>query len=398
MNTLASRKPRRSLFPLPLPSVSRRAQVANLRELFIPTCAVGGSIGRCIHVMEHASLRSNDLPRCPPPATSGYHRRNQLRSSRAHGEQFTESRVRLRDRREAQDLMAAVTFIWAHAHRYHVDFNRPEIWGSSAEANLALEGEHTHQSAEVQAVVSRSGPYDFVGGLGDEGSVVPGQVADAEKYIGCSDPSEPTCLQTVESASPTSWVTAGIRPRSWPPPPISAPGAKSSIRPRLRNWPVISPRRGTRCTSISMPRASMFSPTPTPNHRILGPSSKPISSCLRCLVRCAENVPGWDPDHIHSQVKGRSHGADCRVRSYPGESHSGLEQRERHAQQHSPDQHRGVVPDRHDGTEPGIPNGAQSLVLTASAPRRSIGQPTPSCRSGGCRPHANSSTLGVPSL
>ncbi len=115
-----------------------------------------------------------------------------------------------------QDVMAAVSYVRAHARRFHVDPNRLGLWGSSAGANLALEAGleafQTTPSAQVKAVVGWSGPYDFVTGLPEEEPVVPLQVSYGYEYDGCSDLSNPTCLATTESASPTSWVTRGDPP------------------------------------------------------------------------------------------------------------------------------------------------------------------------------------------
>ncbi|HUY22052.1 MAG TPA: alpha/beta hydrolase [Acidimicrobiales bacterium] len=115
-----------------------------------------------------------------------------------------------------QDVMAAVSYVRAHARTFHVDPHRLGLWGSSAGAYLALESAleafQNEPSAQVKAVVGWSGPYDFVTGFPEEEPVVPLQVSYGDEYLGCSDLSNPTCLATAESASPTSWVAAGDPP------------------------------------------------------------------------------------------------------------------------------------------------------------------------------------------
>lgn len=117
---------------------------------------------------------------------------------------------------QIQDVMAAVSYIRAHAGSFHVDSGRLGIWGASAGANLALEAaleaQQTDPQARVQAAVGWSGPYDFVTGYTEEESVVPGQVADAEEYAGCSNLTDPACIAIAQAASPTSWVQAGDPP------------------------------------------------------------------------------------------------------------------------------------------------------------------------------------------
>jgi acetyl esterase len=113
---------------------------------------------------------------------------------------------------QIQDVMAAVTFIRAHAGSYNVDASRLALFGSSAGATLAVDsGVEAYQnkpSARVKALVGWSGGYDFISAF-QQGAIDPAQLANGEHYLGCSDPTVPSCMATAEAASATSWVKAG---------------------------------------------------------------------------------------------------------------------------------------------------------------------------------------------
>ncbi len=112
---------------------------------------------------------------------------------------------------ESQDVMAAISFIRVHAASFDVDPVRLASFGTSAGATLAvysaLKAYQTDPSAEVLADVGWSGGYDFT--VGDSGAVDPTQLQNVENYLGCSDPTDPTCASTTEAASAVSLVGAG---------------------------------------------------------------------------------------------------------------------------------------------------------------------------------------------
>jgi acetyl esterase/lipase len=112
---------------------------------------------------------------------------------------------------ESQDVMAAISYIRAHAHQFNVDGTRLASFGSSAGATLAvysaMEAQRTDPSAQVLADVGWSGGYDFT--VGASGTIDPNQLQNAEYYLGCSDPTIPSCQATATAASAVSLVQPG---------------------------------------------------------------------------------------------------------------------------------------------------------------------------------------------
>ncbi|HUY67540.1 MAG TPA: alpha/beta hydrolase [Acidimicrobiales bacterium] len=112
---------------------------------------------------------------------------------------------------ESQDVMAAISYIRAHAHRFNVDGTRLASFGSSAGATLAvysaMQAQRSDPSAQVVADVGWSGGYDFT--VGPSGTIDPTQLRNAEYYLGCSDPTVPACQATATAASAVSLVQPG---------------------------------------------------------------------------------------------------------------------------------------------------------------------------------------------
>ena len=112
---------------------------------------------------------------------------------------------------ESQDVMAAVSYIRAHAHRFNMDGTRMASFGSSAGATLAvysaMQAQRSDPSAQVVADVGWSGGYDFT--VGASGTIDPTQLQNAEYYLGCSDPTVPSCQATATAASAVSLVQPG---------------------------------------------------------------------------------------------------------------------------------------------------------------------------------------------
>jgi acetyl esterase/lipase len=112
---------------------------------------------------------------------------------------------------ESQDVMAAISYIRANASSFNVIPTRLASFGSSAGATLAVytatEAVKSDPSAEVVADVGWSGGYDFT--VGTSGAVDPTQLRNAENYLGCSDPTNPTCAATAKAASAVSLVQSG---------------------------------------------------------------------------------------------------------------------------------------------------------------------------------------------
>jgi acetyl esterase/lipase len=83
---------------------------------------------------------------------------------------------------ESQDVMAAISYIRAHARRFNVDSTRLASFGSSAGATLAvysaMQAQRTDPSAQVVADVGWSGGYDFT--VGPSGTIDPTQLQNAE--------------------------------------------------------------------------------------------------------------------------------------------------------------------------------------------------------------------------
>jgi acetyl esterase len=114
---------------------------------------------------------------------------------------------------ESQDVMAAVTYLRNHAGMVDVDPARLALFGSSAGATLAvysgLVAYQNEPSAQVAALVGWSGGYDFTGDLGANGA---SQLGNIGQYLGCDDPTIPSCEATATSASAVSWVEPGDPP------------------------------------------------------------------------------------------------------------------------------------------------------------------------------------------
>ena len=112
---------------------------------------------------------------------------------------------------ESQDVMAAISYIRADASSFNVDPARLASFGSSAGATLAvysaMKAYQSDPSAQVSADVGWSGAYDFT--VGTSGAVDPTQLKNAEDYLGCSNPTDPTCAATAQAASAVSLVEAG---------------------------------------------------------------------------------------------------------------------------------------------------------------------------------------------
>ncbi len=115
---------------------------------------------------------------------------------------------------ESQDVMAAISYIRAHASSFNVDPTRLASFGSSAGATLAvysaMKAYQSDPAAQVIADVGWSGGYDFT--VGPSGAVGPNQLQDVEYYLGCSNFADPTCAATAEAASAVSLVEAGDPP------------------------------------------------------------------------------------------------------------------------------------------------------------------------------------------
>ncbi len=115
---------------------------------------------------------------------------------------------------ESQDVMAAISYIRAHARSFNVDSTRLASFGSSAGATLAvysaMKAQQSDPAAQVAADVGWSGGYDFTVGPG--GAIDPSQLQNIEYYMGCSDPTSPTCQSTAAAASAVSLVEPGDPP------------------------------------------------------------------------------------------------------------------------------------------------------------------------------------------
>ena len=115
---------------------------------------------------------------------------------------------------ESQDVMAAISYIRAHAGHYNVDSTQLASFGSSAGATLAvysaMEAYQSDPSAEVVADVGWSGGYDFT--VGTSGAINQGQLQNIEYYLGCTDPTTPVCAATGSWPSATSLVKPGDPP------------------------------------------------------------------------------------------------------------------------------------------------------------------------------------------
>ncbi len=114
---------------------------------------------------------------------------------------------------ESDDVMAAVTYLRSHAGAVNVDATRLAMFGSSAGATLAvysgLVAFQNDPSATVAALVGWSGGYDFTGDLSANGA---GQLGNIAQYLGCDDPTVPSCEATATQASAISWVSPGDPP------------------------------------------------------------------------------------------------------------------------------------------------------------------------------------------
>ena len=112
---------------------------------------------------------------------------------------------------ESQDVMAAISYIRGHATSFDVDPTRLASFGTSAGATLAvysaLKAYQTDPSAQVLADVGWSGGYDFT--VGDSGAIDPTQLQNVQDYLGCSDPTDPSCASTAEAASAVSLIGVG---------------------------------------------------------------------------------------------------------------------------------------------------------------------------------------------
>lgn len=115
---------------------------------------------------------------------------------------------------QINEVMTAVSYLRAHAGTFHVDGNRMALFGASAGADLALvsglKAQQTDPAARVQALVGWSGGYDYT--VGSSGTIDPTQLANAETYLGCSDPTDPTCQAKAVGASAVSWIQANDPP------------------------------------------------------------------------------------------------------------------------------------------------------------------------------------------
>jgi len=115
---------------------------------------------------------------------------------------------------QVQDVLAAVGYIRAHAAAFGVDPSRLAMFGESAGADLTLRSElqavQDDPAAQVKALVGWSGGYDYV--VGTTTALNSQQLANVEQYVGCSDPSTPTCFATLSAASAVTWVRAGDPP------------------------------------------------------------------------------------------------------------------------------------------------------------------------------------------
>ena len=142
---------------------------------------------------------------------------------------------------ESQDVMAAISFVRGHAASFDVDPSRLASFGTSAGATLAvysaLKAYQTDPSAQVLATVGWSGGYDFT--VGDSGAVDPKQLQNVENYLGCSDPTDPTCASTAEEASAVSLVGAGEPPTCSRTRQTTNWAAKSFLPPKPRRWRTI---------------------------------------------------------------------------------------------------------------------------------------------------------------
>jgi acetyl esterase/lipase len=115
---------------------------------------------------------------------------------------------------ESDDVMAAISYIRSHAGGYNVDSTRLASFGTSAGATLAvysaMKADQSNPSAQVIADVGWSGGYDFT--VGTSGAIDPTQLRNVEYYLGCTDPTNPTCAAIAKAASAVSLVQAGDPP------------------------------------------------------------------------------------------------------------------------------------------------------------------------------------------
>jgi acetyl esterase/lipase len=112
------------------------------------------------------------------------------------------------------DADLAVKWTRTYASALGVDPNEIALWGASAGSDIAFDAGLEAQvapvgtvSGRVQAMVGWSGAYDWVTDYYRDGSFDAAQLASSEKYLGCSDVSDPDCWADLVQTSPMTHVT-----------------------------------------------------------------------------------------------------------------------------------------------------------------------------------------------
>lgn len=111
---------------------------------------------------------------------------------------------------EPADTELAVQWVRTNAATFGVNPNAIGLWGTSAGADVAfdaaLEAQRSDPAAKVQAVSGWSGSYDFLGEYyrNPESST---HIPNAGEYLGCADPLDTTCVDTIVAASPLTYAS-----------------------------------------------------------------------------------------------------------------------------------------------------------------------------------------------
>jgi acetyl esterase/lipase len=113
---------------------------------------------------------------------------------------------------ESNDILTATEWIHSHAAQYHIDPNKIALFGTSAGATLVAQAatvaHQQHRKLGVVAVVSWSGPMDFVS-FAHSVANNPHLIGVGTRYMGCPLSSCPSVWST---ASPINHVQAGDPP------------------------------------------------------------------------------------------------------------------------------------------------------------------------------------------
>ena len=111
---------------------------------------------------------------------------------------------------QPSDTELAVQWLRTNAGTFGVNPSGIALWGTSAGADIAfdaaLEAQRSDPAAKVQAVSGWSGSYDFAGEYyrNPESSA---HIPNATEYLGCGDPLDDVCFDTIVGASPLTYAS-----------------------------------------------------------------------------------------------------------------------------------------------------------------------------------------------